>query len=190
MKWTTGTKVFVGIAVVVVLLLLWFWGSYNGLVNADEKVNEQWSNVESQYQRRVDLIPNLVNTVKGFAHQELEVFTEVTRLRSQWAAAATREQKIATATEIEGALSRLLVVAESYPQLKSNENFLALQAELAGTENRIAVERMRYNEYARALNVKIRRFPTNVVASWFGFENASYFEADQGAEHAPTVSFQ
>jgi len=177
------------IGAVIVLLILWFVGSYNGLIRADEGVNTAWSNVESQYQRRVDLIPNLVNTVKGFADQELEVFTEVTRLRSQWAAASTREDQIAAATGIERALGRLLLVSESYPELKSNENFLALQAELAGTENRIAVERKRYNDAARKLNVKVRRFPTVIIANMFGFEKASYFEADTGAEIAPEVSF-
>lgn len=165
-------------------------GSYNRLVTLNEGVEGAWAQVETVLQRRYDLIPNLVNTVKGFAAQEREVFTEVTRLRSQWGAARTTAGKAQVAGQMEGALSRLLLVAERYPDLKSNQNFLALQDELTGTENRIAVERRRYNQTVRDYNTTVRRFPTNLVAGFFGFERSTaYFEAAEGAETAPTVEF-
>lgn len=179
-----------------VLLVLFFiiglslTGSYNRLVTLNEGVESAWAQVETVLQRRYDLIPNLVNTVKGFAAQEREVFTEVTRLRSQWGAARTTADKAQVAGRMEGALSRLLLVAERYPDLKSNQNFLALQDELTGTENRIAVERRRYNQTVQNYNTTVRRFPTNLVAGFFGFERSTaYFEASEGAETAPTVEF-
>lgn len=176
----------------VVLVLLfggWFLITYNGLISAEESVDAQWYQVENQYQRRADLIPNLVETVKGYARQEERVLTEVTKYRSQWAAAKTQEDKIEAAKGMDSALSRLLVVAENYPQLKSNENFLALQAQLEGTENRIAVERMRYNEKVRDYNKNIKRMPASVVANTYGFDEKPYFEAERGAEEAPEVKF-
>lgn len=175
---------FIGLVLIFII-----FGSYNGLVRADVGADEAWANVETQYQRRYDLIPNLVNTVQGFADQELEVFTEVTRLRSQWQTAPTVNQKIDTSNQLESALSKLLLVQENYPQLKSNENFLRLQDELTGTENRINVARTRYNEAVRTYNVKTRTFPSNIVAGLFGFESKEFFEADSGAENAPTVEF-
>ena len=183
----------VGLAIVVVVglvLVLSLWRTYNRLVVLDENVNSAWAQVETVLQRRYDLIPNLVNTVKGYAKQEAGVLTEVTRLRSQWSQAKTPAQKAQAATALEGALGRLMVVVERYPDLKSNQNFLALQDELAGTENRVAVERRRYNEAVRAYNAAIRRFPANIVAGLFGFQRReAYFKAEQGAEKAPKVQF-
>ncbi|MDE2925773.1 MAG: LemA family protein [Acidobacteriota bacterium] len=183
----------VSLGVLLVLFLIIgmsLTGSYNRLVTLNEGVESAWAQVETVLQRRYDLIPNLVNTVKGFAAQEREVFTEVTRLRSQWGAARTTADKAQVAGRMEGALSRLLLVAERYPDLKSNQNFLALQDELTGTENRIAVERRRYNQTVQNYNTTVRRFPTNLVAGFFGFERSTaYFEASEGAETAPTVEF-
>ncbi|QBG48541.1 LemA family protein [Verrucomicrobia bacterium S94] len=167
-------------------------GKYNGFVAQEEHVNKAWANVETVLQRRYDLIPNLVNTVKGFADHEKELLTEVTRLRSQWGeakAAGNTEQSVKTAGMLESALGRLMVVVEKYPDIKSNQNFLALQEELAGTENRISVERRRYNEAVAAYNVSIRRFPGNMMAGMFGFEKKEAFEAAPEAATAPTVEF-
>ena len=164
-------------------------GSYNNLVALSEQTDSSWAQVETVLQRRYDLIPNLVNTVKGFATQEREVLTEVTRLRSQWGEARTPDQRAQAAGLLEGALDRLMVVVERYPDLKSNQNFLALQDELAGTENRIAVERRRYNEAVQGYNTTVRRFPTNLVASMTGFERREFFEATEAAAQAPVVDF-
>lgn len=183
-------KTLLAVAIVIVLLFGgWFLITYNSLVSADEGVDAQWYQVENQYQRRADLIPNLVETVKAYAAQEEKIFTEVTKYRSQWNAATTQDEKIAAAKGMDSSLSRLLVVVENYPQLKSNENFLALQAQLEGTENRIAVERMRYNEKVRDYNTRIKRMPSSIVANMYGFGSKSYFEAEKGAEEAPAVKF-
>lgn len=175
------------IAAAVVLLLLVggvFFFTYNGLVSAQEGVDAQWYQVENQYQRRADLIPNLVDTVKGYAAHEEKVFTEVTKYRSQWSAAATQEEKMAAAEGMDSAISNLLIVVEGYPQLK-----LALQAQLEGTENRIAVERMRYNEKVRDYNTQLKRIPSSFVAGMSGFESKKYFEAEKGAQDVPDVNF-
>ncbi|WP_372796931.1 LemA family protein [Pontiella sp.] len=167
-------------------------GKYNGFVTQEENVDKAWANVETVLQRRYDLIPNLVNTVKGFADHEKELLTEVTRLRSQWGeakAAGNTEQSVKTAGMLESALGRLMVVVERYPDIKSNQNFLALQEELAGTENRISVERRRYNEAVAAYNVSIRRFPGNMMAGMFGFDKKEAFEAAPEAATAPVVEF-
>ena len=188
----TKTLILLILGVIAVIALLfggWFLLTYNGLIAAEESVDAQWAQVESQYQRRADLIPNLVETVKGFASQEEEIFTEVTKYRSQWSAATTQEEKIEAARGMDSSLSRLLVTVENYPQLKSNENFLALQSQLEGTENRIAVERMRYNEKVRDYNIRIKRMPAVIIANMFGFDEKLYFEADVGAEEVPGVSF-
>lgn len=177
------------IAIIALIFGGWFLLTYNGFIAAEEGVDAQWAQVESQYQRRADLIPNLVETVKGFASQEEEIFTEVTKYRSQWSAATTQEEKIEAARGMDSSLSRLLVTVENYPQLKSNENFLTLQAQLEGTENRIAVERMRYNEKVRDYNTRIKKMPAAIVANMFGFDEKLYFEADVGAEEVPEVSF-
>lgn len=164
--------------------------SYNQLVILNETIDGSWAQVENVLQRRYDLIPNLVSTVKGYAKHESQLLEEVTRLRSQWGAAKTPDQKIQASQGLEGALSRLMVVVEQYPNLKANEGFLKLQDELSGTENRIAVERMRYNEVVRSYNVATRRFPSNIIAGMFGFEKKDvYFEAAEGAKEAPKVEF-
>lgn len=178
---------------VIVLVLLVIGGSAvgsrNGFVSLQEAVDAQWANVETVLQRRFDLVPNLVNTVKGYAKHEEGILTEVTRLRSQWGQAASPEEKVALAGQMQGALGRLLLVAENYPDLKANQNFLALQDELAGTENRISVERRRYNEAVQAYNTAIRRFPGSVWAGLFGFQRRSPFESAPEAATAPRVEF-
>ncbi len=187
---STGQWTLIGIAVVLVLGALWLWSSYNSLVRLDENVNNQWAQVETVMQRRADLIPNLVATVKGFAKQELSVFTDVTAARSAWASAGTINEKAQAATSMESALSRLLVTVEAYPELKSDKNFMALQDELANTENKISVERKRYNDAVTPYNRKIRMFPTNMIAGMFGFDSRVYFEASEGADTAPVVDFE
>lgn len=190
-----GLWILLGILAVVVV---WAISGYNGLVSSDENVNKAWANVESAYQRRSDLIPNLVNTVKGYAEHEKETLQQVVEARSKAtsmsidAATATPEQMqawIDAQQEVGSALGRLIAISESYPQLRANENFLALQTQLEGTENRIKTERDRYNEAVQAFNVKIRHFPTNILASMFGFERRTMFEAEAGAEKAPEVQF-
>ncbi|MGQ0635309.1 MAG: LemA family protein [Planctomycetaceae bacterium] len=180
------------IVVGALALIAGFWGTgiYNKLVGLDEKVNTSWAQVETVLQRRFDLIPNLVNTVKGYAAHEKEVLEKVTELRSQWGAAKTIDEKAQAAGALESALSRLLLVAERYPDLKADQAFRDLQFELSGTENRISVERQRYNETLRGYNTEVRTFPTTVVARFTGFEpRDSYFEAAETAKDAPKVDF-
>lgn len=186
------------IAAIVVAVALWAVAGYNSLVNADEAVSTAWSNVENQYQRRADLIPNLVNTVKGYAAHEKETLDAVVSARTR-ATQVTVDadnmtpEKLAEYQKAQGevgaALSRLIAISESYPDLKANRNFLELQAQLEGTENRISVERRNFNEAAKKYNASIRRFPNNLLAGMFGFEKRPYFEAQEGAEKAPEVSF-
>ena len=183
-----------GIMVVVLLVLvlvigMWVYGSYNKLVNLDENVNQAFAQVDVVLQRRFDLIPNLVETVKGYAAHERDVFIRVTEARSRVGSAQTPDQKITANNELSGALGRLLLVAENYPQLQANQNFLALQDELAGTENRIAVERRRNNEAATEYNKAIRRVPGNVIAGMFGFERREVLQAPAEAKVAPKVTF-
>ncbi|MEN6465089.1 MAG: LemA family protein [Syntrophaceae bacterium] len=180
------------LAVVVVLVIAvygFFQSNYNSLVRLDEGVKASWAQVENQLQRRFDLIPNLVETVKGYAKHEKEVLTEVTNARARVGQAGTVPDKIAANNELAGALGRLLVVVEKYPDLKANQNFLRLQDELAGTENRISVERRRYNEAVKEFNVKSRSFPANIVAGMFGFKQAAFFEAPAAAKATPQVKF-
>ena len=166
------------------------FGAYNTLVRRQESVRESWAQVENVLQRRYDLIHNLVNTVKGYAAHDRDVFEEVTRLRSQWGQAKTLDEKVQAAQQLEGVLGRLMVIVERYPDLKANQNFLALQDELAGTENRIAVERRRYNEAVRSYNVAVRGFPSNLIAGLTGFApSTAYFKAAADAKQAPTVQF-
>ena len=174
---------------IIVVPLLYLKNTYNGLVTMDEGVKASWAQVENQLQRRYDLIPNLVETVKGYAAHEEGVFTKVTEARSKVGGASTIDSQIEANNELSSALSRLLVVVEQYPELKANENFIRLQDELAGTENRIAVERRRYNETVKEFNVKIRRFPTNMIAAMFGFEKAAFFEVPEERQEAPKVDF-
>lgn len=179
-----------GILVLVLLVVgLSLMGVYNGFVAQDEECNKAWANVESVLQRRFDLIPNLVNTVKGYAAHEKGTLEEITRLRSQWGEAKTQQEKVGVASMLEGAMGRLMVVVENYPDLKANANFIALQDELAGTENRINVERQRYNSAVQGYNVAIRKMPGALVARLAGFEIRAPFEAADGARTAPTVAF-
>src|SRR5580693_6560761 len=183
--------VIVGIIVLVALGVFgWAMGARNGLVTERESVNGAWSQVDVALERRADLIPNLVETVKGFASHEQGVIDSVTSARAALGGARTPSEKIAANSQLDGALSRLLVVVENYPTLKSNENFLRLQDELAGTENRIAVERRKYNETVQRYNTDIELFPNNIAASMFHFErNDAYFKTEPGARNAPKVSF-
>ena len=190
-----------GIIVIIALiaiLFLWGMGGYNGLVNSQENVKSQWGNVENQYQRRADLIPNLVETVKGYAAHEKSTFEEVIAARAK-ATQITIDPTNLTPEKLQefqaaqgqlgSALGRLIAVAENYPELKANQNFLELQAQLESTENRISVERKKFNEMAKEYDVAIRRFPKNILAGLFNFENIPYFAAQEGAEKAPQVKF-
>jgi len=186
----------VGIVVLLGLfLIMWFVGSYNSLIITREDVNTQWANVETQYQRRADLIPNLVETVAAFAAQEEEVFLGVTEARSrvgQVTPSPTDANSLAeyqsAQSELGSAISRLLLVVENYPQLKSDQNFLALQDQLEGTENRIAVARRDYNTAVRTYNIMTQRIPTVIIANMFGFDKAAFFDADEGTADVPTVT--
>jgi LemA protein len=172
------------------LLLIPLGGcSYNRFVGQEEAIRSQWAQVENQLQRRNDLIPNLVETVKGTAAQEQTVFKAIADSRARLAGARTPEEKMQAANEQESALSRLLVVVENYPQLRSNDSFNRLMDELAGTENRIAVERMRYNEVVQAYNTSRRQFPANITAHLFGFKEYPFFEAPPAARETPRVAF-
>lgn len=184
--------------VIVGILVLWSIFSYNGLVTAEESVSTAWSNVENQYQRRADLIPNLVNTVKGYAVHEKETLDAVVAARTRATQVTVDAENLTPEKlqefqkaqgEVGSALGRLLAITEAYPDLKANKNFLELQAQLEGTENRISVERRNFNEAAREYNSSIRKFPRNIIASMFGFEKRPYFEASEAAKEAPVVNF-
>ena len=183
---------------VVALVAIFCYTSYNGLVTKEEGLDSAWSNVETQYQRRADLIPNLVNTVKGYAAHESETLGAVTEARARatsinLSASDLTPEKLAAfqqaQADVRSALGRLIAVAENYPDLKANHNFLELQAQLEGTENRIAVARKDFNAAAQRYNVAVRRFPSNLIARLFGFEKKPYFEASEGADKAPEVQF-
>lgn len=190
---TKGQKtalIVIGIVVLAVLIPFSFLrGTYNTLVSMDEGVKAAWAQVENQLQRRFDLIPNYVETVKGYAGHEKEVFIQVTEARSKVAGAQVISEKIEANNQLSSALARLLVVVERYPELKANTNFIRLQDELAGTENRIAVERRRFNETVRAYNIEIRTFPNNLIAGFFGFEKATFFDVPKERQEAPQVKF-
>lgn len=171
----------------ILVIALWIGTTYNGFVSLEETVNNAWGNVQTAYQRRADLIPNLVATVKAYSDYEGEVLTEITNARAKVGSASTPEELSSAGSELNSALARLLVVVENYPNLKANENYLDLQVQLEGTENRIKVERDIYNNAVRAFNIKIRRFPSNIIAGMFGFQQKEYFEAAEGAETAPDV---
>lgn len=184
------TLIIVGILILIILIpYSYLKGTYNSLVTMDESVKGAWAQVENQLQRRYDLIPNYVETVKGYAKHEKEVFVKVTEARSRVAGAKSIDDKIQANNQLSSALARLLVVVERYPELKANTNFIRLQDELAGTENRIAVERRRFNEMVKAYNIKIRTFPTNIIAGMFGFEKAAFFQVPKERQEAPKVKF-
>ncbi len=196
----TGLIIIGSILIVLFLLYGCVAGTYNSMVSADENVKAAWSQVENVYQRRFDLIPNLVKTVKGYANHEEKVFTEIAEMRSRAGGVIQISDEVLNDSEafaqfqkaqndLSGALQRLLAVTENYPELKANENFLDLQSQLEGTENRIAVERKRFNEVVQYYNVKIRRFPQALLAGMFGFKEKMYFKADEHAEVAPEVEF-
>ncbi len=186
------------ILVVVAVVAVWAVTGYNGLVKADEAVSNAWSNVENQYQRRADLIPNLVNTVKGYASHEKETLDAVISARTRATQVTVDADNLTPEKlleyqkaqgEVGAALGRLLAITEAYPDLKANQNFLELQAQLEGTENRISVERRNFNDVAKSYNTSIRTFPKNLLAGMFGFDKRPYFEAQEGAEQAPVVQF-
>lgn len=184
-----GWIVAIVIVVILIVIIAGLGGSYNKMVSMQEEVDSKWANIDTQLQRRMDLIPNLVNTVKGFASHEQEIINSVTDARSKLSGANSVEEKANANNELSGALSRLLVVVENYPDLKANQNFQALSDELAGTENRIAVARKDYNDVVKEYNQKIKKFPSNMIAGMFGFETKQYFEAKEGADNAPVVEF-
>jgi len=184
--------------VIIAIIAIWGVGKYNGFVTADEQVSNSWSDVENQYQRRMDLIPNLVNTVKGYADFEQETLTRVIEARAKASGVTVDPSNLtpeaiarfqAAQEELSGALSRLLVTVERYPDLKANQSFLELQAQLEGTENRIAVERRKFNDSVRSFNTAVRRFPARIIASLTNFEEKGYFEATEGADMVPEVQF-
>ena len=185
-----GILIVIGVLALVVIILAGVGiSSYNGLVALDTQVDNTWAQVENQLQRRNDLVPNLVNTVKGIADQEKEVFSQIADARARMAGARTTQETMGASRMMDGALGRLFVVVENYPQLRSSENFMRLQDELAGTENRISVERRRYNESVRDINVRVKKFPTVLFAQLIGFEKRDFFEAAEGAEQVPEVDF-
>lgn len=184
-------KKWVGIGIIVLILLILIgtvWGSYNSLVRLNQGVDNAWANVETQYQRRIDLIPNLVNVVESYARFERDLITNVTAIRSQWQTASTPEQQVAAANQFESAISKLLLISENYPDLKASEQFRALQDNLVETENMVSVARTRYNDAVRQFNIATKAFPSNVVAGWFGFSERTYFQSRPGAENAPQVN--
>ena len=175
---------------VVAIIVIAIISSYNGIVSKAEDVDNKFAAIDTQLQRRADLIPNLVNTVKGYAKQEQDVINSVTEARAKLAGANTVSEKAEADQELTSALNRLMVVVENYPDLKSSENFIQLSDELAGTENRIATARRDYNEAVKEYNTQIKKFPTNIMAGMFGFNAKEYFEAKEGAQEVPNVNFE
>ncbi|MBU0766351.1 LemA family protein [Patescibacteria group bacterium] len=174
----------------IAIVLFWIWGGYNGFVTARENVDVKWAQVEADYQRRADLIPNLVNTVKGAAAFEKDTFIGVTEARTKWMNASGRDGQMEAAQGMDSALSRLLLTFENYPDLKATKAYTDLMAQLEGTENRITVSRKDFNEAVRTFNVKVKRFPGNVLAGVFGFDAEEFFQSDEGSEDAPVVNFE
>ena len=183
-------KALIGIIAVVFVVGLWVSGIYNGLVKKDQEVANQWAQVETQYQRRFDLIPNLVEATKAVLKQEQEVFGQIAEARTRYSGATSNDEKVAAASEVEGALGRLLVIVENYPELKSDVTVQNFMDELSGTENRVAVERKRYNDIVAEYNVMVKSLPTSIFASIFGYSEKAFFEAAGGAELAPEVNFE
>lgn len=176
------------IAGAAVVIVLWGFSSYNSFVSLNEQINGQWAQVETQYQRRFDLIPNLVSSVQGIMKQEQKVFGDLAEARTHYAGATSVNDKAAAATQVEGALGRLLVVMENYPQLKSSETVQTLMSQLEGTENRVSVERQRFNDAVRVYDTRVKTMPSALIAKLFGFGARNYFEAATGAEVAPKVT--
>jgi LemA protein len=180
-------KILIGIGIVVVLVVMWLIASYNGLVTMKETATSQWQQVETVYQRRLDLIPNLVESVKSVMKQEQTIFTALADARANYAGAQTLNEKATAAGQVESAFGRLLAIMENYPTLKSSETVQNLMTQLEGTENRISVERQRFNSNVQAYEVAIKKFPRSLIASMFGFSDIEYFQAATGAENAPQV---
>jgi LemA protein len=198
LKLSKGWIILIIVVVIIILIISWGVRSYNNLVTQQENVNQAWAQVENVYQRRADLIPNLVNTVKGVANFEQKTLTDVIEARSKATSVQISPEKLdevslqkfqAAQDNLSSALARLMVVVENYPQLKATQNFLELQSQLEGTENRITVERQKFNQVAQAYNTLVRKFPSSIFAGMFGFEKKGYFEAQEGAEKAPQVQF-
>lgn len=198
MKLSKGWIILIIVVVIIILIISWGVRSYNNLVTQQENVNQAWAQVENVYQRRADLIPNLVNTVKEVANFEQKTLTDVIEARSKATSVQISPEKLdevslqkfqAAQDNLSSALARLMVVVENYPQLKATQNFLELQSQLEGTENRITVERQKFNQVAQAYNTLVRKFPSSIFAGMFGFEKKGYFEAQEGAEKAPQVQF-
>lgn len=181
--------ILISIIAVVVILIATLIGSYNGLVSKKENVDTQVSNLDVMLQRRADLIPNLVNTVKGYTTQETQIINSITEARAKLVGSQTIEDKANANQELSSALNRLMVIVENYPDLKSSQNFIQLSDELAGTENRISTARRDYNEASKTYNTTIKKFPTNIIASMFNFDEVTYFEAKEGSEVVPNVQF-
>lgn len=189
-RWLLILLIFLGVILAIgVGLYSAIVGNYNNLVTMSETVESNWSQVENQYQRRADLIPNLVQTVKGYAEKEESIFTQIADARSRIGSASSRVDREKAETELTGFLSRLLMIQENYPQLKSNQNFLDLQAQLEGTENRISVERQRYIQSIKDYNLAVKKFPSSLIAGFFGFGTKEFYQADEGAKTAPKVDF-
>jgi len=180
-------KYLLGFIALVVVIALSLVNTYNSLITKTQNVDGQWAQVETQYQRRFDLIPNLVNSVKGIFEQEQDVFGAIAEARTKYAGAKSINEKASAATGVESALARLLVIVENYPQLQSNTTVLGLMDELSGTENRVSVERKRFNDLVKDYNTTIKRFPTNIIAGMFNFDERAFFEAVEAAEKAPEV---
>lgn len=184
-----GAIAIIVIIAILAIIVLPAISAYNNLVALNEEIETQLSEIDNQLQRRNDLIPNLVNTVKGYAAHEEEIFTSIADARSRLIGAGSMEERAEASDQLSGALSRLLAIAENYPELKANQNFIQLSDELAGTENRITNARRYYNNAVREYNTTIRRFPTVIIANIFGFDRYEYFEADESAKQAPIVDF-
>jgi LemA protein len=185
------SKTWIALGVIVLLLLIvvgTVWGTYNNLVRLNQGVENSWANVETQYQRRFDLIPNLVNVAQSYAIYEKDTLTQLTALRSQWQTQQNIDDKVTTANQLESTISKLLLITENYPNLKADALFVGLQDNLAETENMISVSRTRYNDAVRSYNTATKTFPSVIVAGWFGFSEHNYFESTSGAENAPVVN--
>jgi len=182
-------KVWIIVIVVVVLLAFWVIGNYNFFIKQGEQITAQWAQVENQYQRRFDLIPNIVNTVKGVAKQEQKVFGDIAEARTRYSGATTADAKAEAASQVEGALGRLLVIAENYPTLQSSQAYRDLIVSLEGTENRISVERMKYNDLVRVFDTKVKTFPSSIIAGMFSVKERAYFEVPKENQTVPQVQF-
>lgn len=183
-------KFLIAMIAIIAVGAIWFTSTFNSFVTLSNEVDNQWANVESKLQRRIDLIPNLVNSVKGVMAQEKEVFAQISDARAKLGGAQTTNEKVEASTELEGSLSRLLMVMENYPELRSSENVTQLMDELAGTENRISVERDRFNDTVKQYNNKVQRFPSSIIANMNGYKTKEFFRAQPGSEVAPTVDFE